>query len=122
VLASQLQQTISYEDRLSKIPDHKNIVGLLFDEMCIKEGLVFNKNTGNLVGFVDLGNVNNDFMRYSNSETDCESSLPLAKSVLFIMVRSLTSNLTFPYAQFPVDSVTGSQLCPLFWEAVHRLE
>ena len=58
---------------------------------------------------MDLGDVNNDFLRYSNSETDCESSLPLAKSVLFIMVRGLTSNLTFPYAQFPVDSIKGSQ-------------
>ena len=108
--------------RLNTTPDHKNIVGLLFDEMHIKEGLVFSKNTGNLIGFVDLGDVNNDFIRYSNSNTDCDSSLPLAKSVLFIMVRGLMSNLTFPYAQFPVDSIKGSQLYPLFWEAVHRLE
>ena len=46
----------------------------------------------------------------------------MAKSVLFIMVRGLTSNLAFPYAQFPVDSIKGSQLYPLFWEAVHHLE
>ncbi|XP_065883726.1 uncharacterized protein [Dysidea avara] len=108
--------------RLSATPNHKNNVGLLFDEMHIKEGLVFSKNTGNLVGFVNLGDVNNDFIRYANSEADGESSLPLAKSVLFIMVRGLTSKLTFPYAQFPVDSIKGSQLYPLFWEAVHRLE
>ena len=38
------------------------------------------------------------------------------------MVRGLTSNLTIPYAQFPVDSVKGSQLFPLFSEVVHRLE
>lgn len=32
-----------------------NMVGLLFDEMKVKSGLVFNRNSGRLVGFVDLG-------------------------------------------------------------------
>ena len=102
--------------------NHKNLVSLLFDEMHIKKGLVFNKSTGSLVGFVDLGDINNAFLRYSNSESDSINELPLAKSVMFIKRRGLTSNLTFPYAQFPVDSVKGSQSFPLFWEAVHRLE
>ena len=31
------------------------------DEMKIKSGLVFNKHSGTLVGFVDLGNVNREF-------------------------------------------------------------
>ena len=40
--------------RLSATPDYKNIVGLLFDEMHIKEGLFFNKNTDKLIDFVDF--------------------------------------------------------------------
>jgi len=105
--------------KLDESPNHKNLVGLLFDEIHIKEGLVFDKNTGNLIGFVDLGDINNDFLRYSNSESGSECKLPLAKSVMFIMVRG---GLSFPYAQFPAESIKGSQLFPLFWEAVHRLE
>lgn len=108
--------------KLGETPNCRSLVGLLFDEMHIKEGLVFNKNTGNLIGFVELGDVNDAFVRYSNSESSSQSELPLAKSVLFIMVRGLTSDLTFAYAQFPVESLKGSQLFPLFWEAVHRLE
>jgi len=50
------------------------------------------------------------------------SELPLVKSVLFIMVRGLTSNLTFPYIQFSVDSVNSLQFFPLFREVIHRLE
>ena len=92
----QLREYVNPGETLS----HKSLVGLLFDEMHIKEGLVFNKNTGNLVGFVELGDVNDAFIKYSNSESDSElSSVPLAKSVLFIMVRGLTSDLTFAYAQ-----------------------
>ena len=33
---------------------------MLVDEMKIKSGLVFNKSSGNLVGFMNLGDVNDD--------------------------------------------------------------
>ena len=107
----QLREYVNPGETLS----HKSLVGLLFDEMHIKEGLIFNKNTGNLVGFVELGDVNDAFIKYSNSESDSDlSSVPLTKSFLFIMVRGLTSDLTFAYAQFPVESLKGSQMFPLF--------
>lgn len=35
-------------------------MSLLFDEMKIKSGLVFRRSTGRLVGFIDLGDVNNE--------------------------------------------------------------
>ena len=66
----QLREYVNPGETLS----HKSLVGLLFDEMHIKEGLVFNKNTGNLVGFVELGDVNDAFIKYSNSESDSELS------------------------------------------------
>jgi len=50
--------------RLDNIPNHKNLVGLSLDEMHIKEGFVFNKSTGSLVDFVDLGDIKN--VLYSN--------------------------------------------------------
>ena len=42
------------------LPSHQHQCALSMDEMKIKSGLVFNKHTGSLVGFVDLGNVNHD--------------------------------------------------------------
>jgi len=74
------------------------LVGLLLDEMHIKEGLVFNKSTGSLVGFVNLGEINNAFLQYSNFDSDSINELPLAKSVLSIMVRGLASNLTLMHS------------------------
>ena len=35
--------------------NNQNMIGLLVDEMKIKSGLVFNKRSGKLVGFVNLG-------------------------------------------------------------------
>lgn len=36
---------------------------LMMDEMKLKSGLVFNKHSGTLVGFVDLSRVNNDIQQ-----------------------------------------------------------
>ena len=45
----------------NKIKDFSNIerfMMILFDEMKIQENLVWPKHTGDLIGFVDLGDVN----------------------------------------------------------------
>lgn len=79
-------------------------------------------NTGQLIGFVDLGNINNHLARFEQllSEHDGEISAPaLGKSMVVFMVRG---TLKFPYAQFPCPGLTGEQLFSPFWEAVFHLE
>jgi hypothetical protein len=67
------------------------------DEMHIKEGLVYNKHTGEMVGFVDLGGVNNHLSRLEKSlDTDTHSPEPLAKSMLVLMIRPFQINFVFP--------------------------
>ena len=41
----------------------QRMVLLLIDEMYIKEDIVYNKHTGRIVGFTDLGDVNNHLLR-----------------------------------------------------------
>ena len=43
--------------------ERQKIVILLVDEMYIKENIVYNKHTGRIVGFTDLGDVNNHLLR-----------------------------------------------------------
>ena len=50
-------------------PEWHKLVILLLDEMYVKEGLVYNKFTGNLVGFVDLGELNNHLLAFGKSLT-----------------------------------------------------
>ena len=60
----QLLDLLQYEDRnLSKY------ITLIVDEMYIKEGLVFDKSTGSLIGYADLGDVNNLFAEYEQGST-----------------------------------------------------
>ena len=54
--------------------------------MKIKEGLVYNKHTGNTIGFTDLGDVNNKSIQLEQQE--CEHRA-IATHVLVVMVRGI---------------------------------
>ena len=51
-----------------------------------------------------------------------QSELPLASSMLGLMVRGLFFKLNYPYAQFACDSLGGDLLFDPIWEAISRLE
>ena len=63
---------------------------LLFDEMKIRSNLVFDKNTGQLIGFTDLGD---STINYATFEKQDE----LASHVLAFFIRGLTTNLKFSF-------------------------
>ena len=114
----QLLDIINQKDDLAKYGV------LLFDEMYIKQGLVFEKSTGALFGFTDLGDISNQLDEFLQSFKDHSESLPrsLAKSMLVFMVKGLFNNVSLPYAQFPVCSIKGGDMFPLLWKAIGRLE
>ena len=92
----------------------------MMDEMHIKEYLVFDR----FIGYTDLGNVTDKLSEFERfvEERHGQTSPPLAKSMMVFMVRGLFTKLQFPYAQFPVMSVSGYQSYEPFWEAIGRLE
>lgn len=83
---------------------------------------MFDKHSGELVGFTDLGDINNHIAKLEKVTSTSQAIEPLAKSFLVLMVRGLFSGFQFPYAQFPCVNLTGDQLYNIFWEAVERLE
>ena len=103
----------------------RKAVIIIFDEMYIKEELVYDKQTGELVGFTNLGAINQHLIEFEESVTSQSDSdtatqplvgsqPPLAKSMLVMMVRGLLTNLQFPYAQFPCSNLMGEQMYNLF--------
>ena len=96
---------------------------LMFDEMYIKQGLVYEKSTGALFGFTDLGEVNNQLDDYEKSLSGDGTGLqrPLAKTMLVFMFKGLFTNVAMPYAQFPACSLKGYYMFPLLWEVIGRL-
>ena len=73
-------------------------VGLTLDEMHVKEGLFFDKHTGALVGYSDLGEINNILSGYEKQLSSSHSmQRPMAKLMLVFMVRGLFTSFKFPY-------------------------
>jgi hypothetical protein len=61
-------------------------VTIVFDEMKIKSSLVFDKNSGEIVGFTDLGDPELTF-------SSIEDEQPIATTVLAFLVRGLMTSL-----------------------------
>lgn len=76
-------------------------MSLITDEVHIKDDLVYDKHSGVLVGFENLGETNNQAALSGDTVPR-----PLAKTMLVLMVRGLFTNLRFPYAQFPYAQVS----------------
>lgn len=84
---------------------------------------MYKKHSGTLIGFANLGEVNNHLLAFEQSlqvEEDSTSSAGaqlLAKTVLVFMVRGLFSSLRYPYAYFLCSVVSGDLLFQPFWKA-----
>ena len=70
----QLEYIEKLSTMLEDVPCGQRHCALLMDEMKIKSGLVFNKHSGTLVGFVDLGGVNRDIDHIVNGNSKPEDS------------------------------------------------
>ena len=95
---------------------------VLFDEMYVKQG-VFEKSTGALFGFTDLGEVNNQLDEFEAQLKGGSSELnrPLAKTMLVFMFKGLFTNISLPYAQFAAHSLKSYEMFPLLWKVISRL-
>ena len=114
----ELDKQLVDEIESKALPSYRKFVGIVIDEMKVKEGIVYNKYNGEVIGFTNIGDVNNDLLRLEQ-----EGSRPfVAKYLLVLMVRGTLFNLTFPYAHFTSEGITADLLFPIIWEAVRRLE
>ena len=78
----EVNQQLVEEVRQLSLPDTRKFVALLIDEMKVKEGLVYNKHTGEIVGFTSLGDINDTLLQIEQ-----EGEQPqVAKQLLTLMV------------------------------------
>jgi len=95
---------------------------LVIDEMHIKEELIYDKHEGSLIGFVNLGNINNQLLELEAVLSQENTRHPLASTMLVLMVRGLFQKLNYPYVQFACANLSGDQLFDPVWQAVSQLE
>lgn len=122
--SSDVDSLLIQASHVSSTAEWAKCICLVMDEMYIKEDLVYSKHSGELVGFVNLGDINTQLLHFQKDvEGERDNGTPaLAKTMFVIMVRGLFIRLNFPYVQFPCTSMSGDLLFDLVWEAVYRLE
>ena len=81
------------------------------DEMKVQENLVWDKHTGDLIGFVDLGDPH---LNYATLEKHDE----VASHILVFLVLSVINPLKFSLANFATSNAKAVQMFPLFWKSV----
>jgi len=121
--SSAVDRMLMQAAKVDTCPEREKCVLLLLDEMHVREDLIYDKHSGALVGFANLGSIT---MHLLNFEKEIVGEKPpstqLAKTVMVFMVRGLFNNLQFPYAQFACGDLCGEQLFDPFWEAIRRVE
>ena len=96
-------------------------VVLTLDEMKIKEDLVYNKQTNQVIGFVSLGATVKQLQELESCNTNRKIK-DVATHVLQFMVRALVGKLDYPLAHFSASALSGEQLFSLMWEAIEAVE
>ena len=100
---------------------HKYVT-LVMDEMYIKSDLVYDKHEGTLIGFVNMGDINTQLLKFEATINNEESTPSLASTMMVFMVKGMLHKFDFPYAQFACHNITGELMFDPMWEAVARLE
>ena len=121
--SSEVDEMLMKAADVISCPERDKCVVLLLDEMHIQQDIVFDKHTGEMIGFANLGDINQHLMDFKQSlENNTKQPPKLAKTMAVFMVRGLFSKLQFAFAQFPAADLAGDLLMTVFWEAVGRIE
>eukprot|EP00111_Clytia_hemisphaerica_P004585 TCONS_00013167-protein len=111
------------DSNLEKLDDLKRNVVILFDEMKIKADLIYSRSTGKLVGFTDMGNVNEEIRKLQDK---CNEKEPhqreLTRYVNVYMARGIFTKLKYPFGFFGSQGFTSDQLYPCTLEVTRVLE
>ena len=115
-------QLINEAHKCTDNEDLRHHIAVVFDEMKVKEGIVYDKHECRVVGFVNLGDVNNQLLNFERHLQGTAENTHVAKQVLVFMVRGIFTRLTFPYAQFRTAGISADLLFPLLWNVIRHLE
>ena len=119
--SSKVDQMVIDAFELKSCPERDKCAIILIDEMHIRQDLVFDRSSGKMIGFANLGEINNHLIDFEQDVNNKEAP-KFAKSMLVFMVRGLFNKQQFAYARFPAVDLSGDLLYEPFWEAVGRLE
>ena len=97
--------------KVEKFSGVEKYVVLLFDEVKIQENLVLDKHTGELIGYVDLSDIDVNYATLKKVDE-------LATHNLVLMIQNIVNPFKFSLANFATTGMLASQKFALLWKAV----
>ena len=113
-----LRSELAEKDMLGNT--YRNYIGLLIDEVKIKEDLVYDKHSGELIGFIDLDKTGNQLMALEQAMLNDNPTV--AKYMLVFMVRGACTDFKYPLSCYATDGIKSELLDTVVWDAVETLE
>ena len=89
--SADVDRQLMKEAKIAEIPEYKKYVCLTFDEVKVKEGLIYNKESMEIVGFVNVGDISehlHEYERYCTEEIS-QRKPQVVIHILMFMVRGL---------------------------------
>ena len=99
----------SLRDKASLATEIQRYVALVMDEMKIQSNLAFDKYSGNLTGFVNLGDPDTNYATLGNEDV-------MATHALSFLVRGMCTDIKHVIAYYFTENVTSYQLMSVFWK------
>lgn len=121
-LSFDVLQQMKEHAKICEIPAAKSYVTILLDEMKVKEDIVYDKQTGCMIGCVNLGSINDELQQVADENSQEMKHSRVADHILTVLVRGLFFKLEFPLAHYPSRGVTSYELFPIVWEVVRLVE
>ena len=94
-------------EEASSLSEVQRYVVIVMDEMKIQSSLVFDKYSGDLIGFVDLGDEATNYASLGEEDV-------MATHALAFLVRGMCSDLKHVIAYYFTENVTSYQLMSIF--------
>ena len=110
------------DSKLATVEELGKNVSLSFGEIKIKSGRVYEKGTGKIIGFLNMGDVNDQIKTSINRFEDKDENYDFSRYVNVFFVREIFSKLCFPIGYHSSMGFTEDELFPLVWEASSILE
>ena len=85
-----LDKQLCRDAKIDTIPEHQKYVCIVFDEVKVKEDLIYNKYSSKILGFVRLGEVNDHLSKFEKSKDSETPHIVTFSGFLF-------SDLQFPH-------------------------
>ena len=81
-------------------------VVLVFDEMKVQENLVFDNDSGNIIGYVNVGDINSMLKSFESQLKDEAPEKEVATHMLVLYVRGIFLKMEYPLAQFSTTGIS----------------